>query len=56
MSDWFKNLFIDEAKCALNKGGAVSDEQISSAVNAYLDENPVSSATSVIENNVLKVK
>ena len=56
MSDWFKNLFIDEAKRALSKSNPVSDEQITSAVNAYLDENPVSSATSVIENNVLKVK
>lgn len=43
-----------QAICA-NSGGIISDEQIDDAVEAYLDENPVQSATAVVENNVLKV-
>lgn len=54
-SNWFKELFINEAKCALNKGTAVSSEQINSAVNKYLEDNPVESAVASIENNILKV-
>lgn len=41
-SNWFKEMFIDEAKNALNgKGGGVSGAQIESAVTNYLDKNPV---------------
>lgn len=36
-------------------GAQVSDEQINSAVENYLEENPVSSASATIENNILKV-
>ena len=52
---WFKDLFINEAKKALNSKGAPSNEQVTTAVNAYLEENPVSSATAKIENGVLKI-
>ncbi len=52
---WFTDLFINEAKAALNSQGAPSDDQVTAAVNAYLEENPVSSATAKIENGVLKV-
>ena len=56
-SNWFEELFINEAKAALSasSSGSVSDEQISAAVDAYLDENPVESATAAIENGVLKI-
>ena len=45
-SNWFQELFIKEAKSALNShggsgSGAVSDEQIANAVTDYLEENPV---------------
>jgi hypothetical protein len=53
--NWFKDLFIDEAKSALNSVGAPTDEQVSDAVEEYLEENPVSSATAKIENGVLKI-
>lgn len=52
---WFAKLFINEAKAALNSAGAPSDEQISDAVEDYLEENPVSSAKATVENGVLKV-
>ncbi|MBR0544017.1 MAG: hypothetical protein IIW98_06140 [Bacteroidaceae bacterium] len=54
-SNWFKELFINEAKVALNKGATISSEQINSAVNKYLEDNPVESAVASIENNILKV-
>lgn len=52
---WFSNLFVNEAKAALNSQGAPSDEQVSNAVEDYLEENPVYSAVAKIENGVLKV-
>lgn len=52
---WFKDLFINEAKAALNSQGSPSDEQVTSAVEKYLEKNPVSSATAKIENGVLKI-
>ena len=56
-SNWFKELFVDEAKAALSvNGAAVSDEQLASAVTDYLEENPVQSATATVENNVLVIK
>ena len=55
-SNWFKELFIDEAKAALNANSSISDEQVDAAVSDYLEENPVQSATATIENNVLVVK
>ena len=55
-SNWFKELFIDEAKTALNANSSISDEQVGAAVSDYLEENPVQSATATIENNVLVVK
>ena len=39
---YIKDLFVEEAKKALNSRGAPSDEQVKNAVNAYLQENPVS--------------
>lgn len=58
MPDYLKELFIDEAKSALeSQGGAViTDEQIGAAVSSYLDENPVKPVTAVVENGILKVK
>ena len=55
-NNWFRDLFIDEAKKALDAHGAISEDQVDSAVTKYLDENPVSSATATIDNNVLIVK
>lgn len=55
-SNWFKELFIDEAKAALNANSSVSDEQVADAVTDYLEENPVQSATATIENDVLVIK
>lgn len=52
---WFKDLFIDEAKAALKSKSGVSDDQVKTAVNAYLEENPVSSATARVEDGVLKI-
>lgn len=55
-SNWFQELFVDEAKCALTgRGSSVTDEQVASAVTDYLKENPVKSATANIENGILKV-
>ena len=54
--NWFKELFIDEAKCALTgRGGSVSGDQIESVVTKYLDENPVDSATATVQGNTLIV-
>lgn len=53
--DYLRDLFIEEAKAILPKGVAVSSEQINSAVNKYLEDNPVESAVASIENNILKV-
>lgn len=55
-SNWFKELFIDEAKAALNANSSVSDEQVADAVTDYLEANPVQSATATIENDVLVIK
>lgn len=52
---WFENLFLKEAKAALNSKGAPSTEQVNAAVTEYLKEHPVSSATAKIEDGVLKV-
>ena len=54
--NWFQELFIDEAKVALNAHSSVSGDQIESAVTKYLDENPVDSATATVTNNTLVVK
>lgn len=55
-SNWFQELFINEAGAALSASGdSISDEQVSAAVDAYLEENPVGSATAVVEDGVLKV-
>lgn len=53
--NWFKELFIDEAKVALNAHSSVSGDQIESAVTKYLDENPVDSATATVQGNTLIV-
>lgn len=53
--DWFKNLFINEAKSALSANSSANPEQINAAVKEYLDENQISSGKAVIENGVLKV-
>lgn len=53
--DWFKNLFINEAKAASQANSSANPEQINDAVKAYLDENQISSGKAVIENGVLKV-
>ena len=59
-SNWFKELFIDEAEAALNanggSGGSVSDEQIDTAVSDYFEENPIPTPTAKIENNVLVIE
>lgn len=52
---WFTKLFINEARAALSSVGAPTDEQVSDAVEDYLEENPVSSATAKIEDGVLKI-
>lgn len=54
--NWLKDLFIDEAKPALTGRGGVSDEQVSAAIDNYLDKHPLSSVTAKIENGVLKIK
>ena len=54
--EWLEKLFINEAKASLSSKGSPSSKQITEAVNAYLDKNPVSSATAKIENGALKVK
>ena len=53
--DWFKKLFIDEAKSALSANSSANPEQINAAVKDYLDKNQISSGKATIENGVLKV-
>ena len=54
-NNWFKEMFIDEAKAALNSRSPLNEEQVNSAVTTYLEENPIESATAVGEDGVLKV-
>lgn len=42
-------------KCIFNTSGSVDADIITTAVNDYLEKNPVSSAKATIENGVLKV-
>ena len=53
--NWFQELFINEAKVALNAHSSVSGDQIESAVTKYLDENPVDSATATVTDGVLVI-
>lgn len=57
MPNYLKELFIDEAKSALESQGGVvlTDDQVDNAVSSYLDKNPIEPATAVIENGTLKV-
>lgn len=46
-SNWFKELFINQAKPAINaNGGGVSEEAIENSVKDYLEENPVTGGMS----------
>ena len=55
MENWFNKLFVNEAKAALNSKSSPSSDQVESAVNKYLDEHPVESATATVVDNVLTV-
>lgn len=46
--NWFRELFINEAKTALSGNTSISDEQISAAVKSYLEENPIEPATTAV--------
>lgn len=54
-NNYLQELFLDEAKSALNAHSPVNDDQIEDIVTDYLDENPVESATATIVGNVLVV-
>ena len=51
----FQELFINEAKAALDANSPLTDDQVSDIVTTYLAENSIEPESAVIEDGILKI-